>query len=627
MNRRLDEFLKSATVLISCDRAGTESKKLTKPNIAAAGFCFAPGLILTCIDGVKTSHDGLVQVGLPGDGKIQWLPAQVQEVCPEISLAIVMLLGTVELDAVYLDQGIHRGDRSYSYDTTGTTPSRFSLVCEAVSQDSSGLIRLRGDRPGGQLGGAPLFNQRTGAVCGVLLPQRTGGEDQWADYHYDAVPLHQLYQKFPALAELQASVHGAHSTWTPLLEKRTEALPSDWRYFNSDWQPKRSYLQAGLLLATTYCQWRSLKPLAGFVQTTQSIKSLLKALRKGKLGQEIQQQHEKLLWRFLLQVEPRRGGQAALIYDLEAQAVLLSQLMSLLMVQTQDGASLARLSWSRDVLNEQRTILASLKHYSGNTLPQVEAWQQRLGVKPVTGDLELYDRILGNLLSRHVTPEESPDEASGRPQMTALAWEGITPVPETPIDDLLQNLSSEIARHPQLTMLRKFQLLLEAYGRSAQVAPEIVINPYRAWSEAGAYHSHPDCKFYPDPKTPEEFAKIIHYSDRNEAEGIHRQCKLCSSIEQSVLAGTYGQPSATKTPQKATDPTVAKPVKPEALEMPELIHLDSVSTTAQGELSGELKLLPGGEGRGEMPVDPKILARNISRLSAYITDPEKVKVG
>jgi hypothetical protein len=621
MKRRLDEFLKSATVLIACDHAGAESKKLTKLNIAAAGFCFAPGLILTCIDGVKNSHDGLVQVGLTGDGKIQWLPAQVQEVCPEISLAIVMLLGTVELDAVYLDQGIHRGDRGYSYDTTGTAPSRFSLVCEAVSQDSSGLIRLRGDRPGGQLGGAPLFNQRTGAVCGVLLPQRGGGDDLYGDYHYDAVPLHQLYQKFPALAELQASVHGVHSTWTPLLEKRTEALPSDWRYFDRDWQPKRSYLQAGLLLATTYCQWRSLKPFAGFTQGTGPIKLLLKALRKGKLGSEIQQQHEKLLWRFLLHVEPRRGGQAALIYELEAQALLLSQLMSLLIAQTQDGASLARLSWSRDVLNEQRTILSSLKHYSGNTLPQVEAWQQRLGVKPVTGDLELYDRILGNLLSRHVAPEESPDETSGRPQMTALAWEGITPVPETPIDDLLQNLSSEIARHPQLTMLRKFQLLLEAYGRSAQVAPEIVINPYRAWSEAGAYHSHPDCKFYPNPKTPEEFAKIIHYSDRNEAEGIHRQCKLCSSIEQSVLAGTYGQPSATKTPQKATDPTVAKPVKPEALEMPELIQLDSVSTTNQGEMSGELKVLPGGDGR----VDPKILARNISRLSAYITDPEKVK--
>ncbi|NJM47878.1 MAG: hypothetical protein HC860_18320 [Alkalinema sp. RU_4_3] len=615
MKRRLDEFLKSATVLISCDHADTESKKLTKLNIAAAGFCFAPGLILTCIDGVKTSHDGLVQVGLPRDGKIQWLPAQVQEVCPEISLAIVMLLDNVELEAVYLDQGSHRGDRAYSYDTTGPTPSRFSLVCEAVSQDSSGLIRLRGDRSGGQLGGAPLFNQRTGAVCGILLPQRLGGDD----YHYDAVPLHQLYQKFPALAELQASVHGAHSTWTPLLEKRTEALPSDWRYFDRDWQPKRSYLQAGLLLAITYCQWRSLKPLAGFVQATQSIKHLLKALRRGKLGQELQQQHEKLLWRFLLQVEPRRGGQAALIYELEAQALLLSQLMSMLMVQTQDGASLARLSWSRDVLNEQRTILASLKHYSGNTLPQVEAWQQRLGVKPVTGDLELYDRILGNLLSRHVAPEEAPPE-EGRPQMTALAWEGITPVPETSIDDLLQNLDREIARYPQLTMLRKFQLLLEAYGRSAQ-APEMVIHPYRAWSEAGAYHSHPDCKFYPDPKTPEEFAKIIHYSDRNEAEGLHRHCKLCSSIEQSVLAGTYGKPSSTKTTPKATDPTVSKPVKPDVLETPELIHLDSVSTKEQGELSGELRVLPGGEG----PVDPRILARNISRLSAYITDPEKVK--
>jgi hypothetical protein len=154
-----------------------------------------------------------------------------------------------------------------------------------------------------------------------------------------------------------------------------------------------------------------------------------------------------------------------------------------------------------------------------------------------------------------------------------------------------------------------------------------VINPYRAWSEAGAYHSHPDCKFYPDPKTPEEFAKIIHYSDRNEAEGIHRQCKLCASIEQSVLAGTYGKPSATKTPQRATDPTVAKPKVADVLEDPELIQLDSVSTTNQGELSGELKLLPGGEGRGETPVDPKILARNISRLSAYITDPEKVKAG
>jgi hypothetical protein len=619
MNRRLDEFLKSATVLLSCDPAGAETQKLTNRNIAAAGFCFAPGLILTCLDGVKASRDGLVQVGLTQQaGKLNWLPAQVQEVCPDIGLAIVMLLDeSVELNAVYLDQGIHRGDRSYAYDTSGTAPTRFSLVCAAVSQDSSGLIRLRGDRQNGQLGGAPLFNQRTGSVCGVLLPQGLGGDD----YHYDAVPLHQLYQKFPALSQLQASVHGAHSTWKPLLEKRTEALPSDWRYFDRDWQPKRSYLQAGLLLATTYCQWRSLKSLAGFIQATQPIKLLLKALRRGKLGQEIQQQHEQLLWRFLLHLEPRRGDQAQLIYELEAQSLLLNQLMTMLMVQTQDGASLARLSWSRDVLNEQRTILASLKHYPGNSLPAVEAWQQRLGVKPVTGDLELYDRILGNLLSRHVTPSEPPDDSNSRPQMTALAWEGLTPLPETPIDQLLQTLDREIARHPQLTMLRKFQLLLEAYGRAAQSAPEIVINPYRAWSEAGAYHSHPDCKFYPEPKTPEEFAKIIHYSDRNEAEGIHRQCKLCASIEQSVLAGTYGQPKVTNSPQKATDPTVAKPVKTEALIEPELIHLDSVSTSAQGELSGELKLLPGGEP----PMDPKILARNISRLSAYITDPEKVK--
>lgn len=623
MQRRLDEFLKSATVLISCDRTGTEpNPKLAKRQITAAGFCFAPGLVLTCLDGVKASHDGLVQVGLAQNSQLNWRPAQVQEVCPDINLAIVMLLEEgIELNAVYLDQGIHRGDRGHTYDIhTGT---RFSLVCEAVAQDSSGLIRLRGDRAGGQLGGTPLLNQRTGAVCALLLPQR-GGDGSYSDYHYDAVPLHQLYQKFPALAELQASVHGANSSWTPLLEKRTEALASDWRYFDRDWQPKRSYLQAGLLLALTYGQWRSLKPLAGFHQGTQSLKALLKALLKGKLGQEIQQQHEKLLWQFLLQIEPRRGGQAALIYNLEAQAMLLSQLMALLMAQIQDGSSLARLSWSREVLQEQRTILASLKQYSGNTLPQVEAWKQRLGIAPVTGDLELYDRILGNLLSRHVSPEE-PAEEIARPQMTALAWEGITPKAETSLDDLLKNLDREIARHPHLTMLRKFQLLLETYGRSATVEPEVVIHPYRAWSEAGAYHSHPDCKFYPNPKTPEEFAKIIHYSDRSQAEDVHRQCKLCASIEQAIIAGTYGQPKTIKTPPKATDPTVTQPTQEEDITTPKLIQLDSVSTSKpsdlSGDLSGELKVLPGGENY----VDPKTLARNISRLSAYITDPEKVK--
>ncbi len=616
MNRRLDEFLKSSTVLITCGIAENNPPPKAAKQNATTGFCFAPGLILTAVEGIKSSHDGLVKVGTHQSGQWVWLSAQVQEICPDIGLAIVMLLEDYPLDAVYLGQGIHRGDRSYSYETLSDQPHRLTLTCESVSQDFSGLIRLRGDRANRNLGGAPLFNQRTGEVCGVLLPQKLGSE---ADYYYDAVPIHQLYQKFPALSQLQASVHGAHSTWTPLLEKRMEAMPVDWRYFDRDWQSKRNYLKASWLLVKTYCKWRSLNAFAEVSNhPTLAIKALLQALRQGKLGAQMQQQHEKLLWRFLLNVQPRQGNQADLIYELEAQAGLIAELMTLLMTEVKDGAGLARLSWSRDVLHEQRTILTNLKTYAGNLFPAVESWQQRLGINAAAGDLEMVDRILGNLLSRHLVTDGEPDgiDQQQRPQLTALAWEGVNPKAAGSLDGLLQQLDREIDRHPQLTLLRKLQLLVEAYGRSAQVEA-VQIGPYRAWSEAGAYHSHGDCKFYPQPKTPEEFAKIIHYSDRNEAEDRHRQCKLCASIEQSILAGTYG---LKKTPEKQSHRATA-PAPKQTEEVP-LIELESISTAAQGEMSGELRLI-----QGDGPVDPKVLARNISRLSAYITEPDKVKAG
>ncbi|MBE9129375.1 MULTISPECIES: HEAT repeat domain-containing protein [unclassified Coleofasciculus] len=230
---QLEELLQQCTV------------KLTLPGGWGTGFFVAPEWILTCAHVVQEVKGEPVRVRW--QKQENWAKGVVERSLPE-PYDLALLRVTPPADAnppcVYLDVTIQSRDSLYLFgypdqDFPNGCPVTFN--CEGLTGDEPALIKFKlGQvRPG--MSGAPLLNQRTGKVCGIVKFTR----DRSFDLGGGAVPTRVILEQFPELVEQQRSFHQYDQRWSNLVAK-----PSD-----IDFQP---YLNA---IATTYEKWWQLYTL------------------------------------------------------------------------------------------------------------------------------------------------------------------------------------------------------------------------------------------------------------------------------------------------------------------------------------------------------------------------------
>ena len=200
--------------------------KLTLPNRMGwgTGFFVAPEWILTCAHVVQ-------EVGQPV--QVWWqkreLEAVVERSLPDpYDLALLKVTQPIDVNppCVYLDAAIQSRDPLYLFgypdqDFANGCPVTFH--CEGLTGDEPALIKfaLGQVRPG--MSGAPLLNQRTGKVCGIVKFTR----DRSFDLGGGAIPVRAILEQFPELVELQRSFHQRHKCWLQQMEAFSKSIPAN----------------------------------------------------------------------------------------------------------------------------------------------------------------------------------------------------------------------------------------------------------------------------------------------------------------------------------------------------------------------------------------------------------------
>ncbi|MBD2325387.1 HEAT repeat domain-containing protein [Alkalinema sp. FACHB-956] len=174
------------------------------------GFFVAPGWILTCAHVVQRSPEQ-VQVGWQGIT----LEAVVERSWPDpYDLALLRVAFSVDCNppCVYLDGDVQSRDPLYLFgypdegDRQGE-PRTFN--CDGITggEIPAILFNLGQVRPG--MSGAPLLNQRTGKVCGMVKFTR----DRSSDLGGGAILTREILNQLPELRKLQREFHAKDRRW------------------------------------------------------------------------------------------------------------------------------------------------------------------------------------------------------------------------------------------------------------------------------------------------------------------------------------------------------------------------------------------------------------------------------
>lgn len=188
--------------------------RLKTPNNQGTGFFVGPGLILTC--------DHVVANAITEDIEISWQhhntihPTSIQHATVEnIDLALLKV-PILDHPCVYLDNEAEPGHNLYSfgYANQEHNGDSITVICEGPSNNSQLLtIKDENIRPG--FSGAPLLNQRTYKVCGIIkserqarvapgILRRLGGQ---------AIPTTLVLQQFPELEAFNRKFHRGDKRW------------------------------------------------------------------------------------------------------------------------------------------------------------------------------------------------------------------------------------------------------------------------------------------------------------------------------------------------------------------------------------------------------------------------------
>ena len=202
--------------------------KITVPDKRGhgTGFIVAPGLLLSCAHVVRGDNNQCHKEPVKIWQKQNFISeAEVTKWLPDLDIALLKFSPPPdsEFPCVYLDEAVASGDELYIFgypdqDYPNGCPVTFNS--EGLTGDEPPLIKFKlGQvRPG--MSGAPLLNQRTGKVCGVVKFTRSRGDDLGGG----AVTKSVIISQFSALAELQQRFHREDKRW---IDNITVTTPYD----------------------------------------------------------------------------------------------------------------------------------------------------------------------------------------------------------------------------------------------------------------------------------------------------------------------------------------------------------------------------------------------------------------
>lgn len=166
----------------------------------STGFFVAPGYLLACAHTVQTAYQERLLVSVRWKAE-QYVEAQIVRYSVETAsnLAILKLTRPIAHDCLPLDHSIKHGDDLVVYGYSGRSSIgeyRFDLTCTGRAGQATPLLLLASPWgiPQG-FSGAPLYNRRTRAVCGILvLPAR---RQHLSDCQ--AIPISRVQERFREL--------------------------------------------------------------------------------------------------------------------------------------------------------------------------------------------------------------------------------------------------------------------------------------------------------------------------------------------------------------------------------------------------------------------------------------------
>lgn len=194
--------------LISC------TVRLNSGDKVGTGFFVSPGLILTCAHVIAEQEPLTIRWNnhaYPGEVAALLKP-------PDPDLALVRITGIVpDHPCTYFVADTRLHDPLFSYGYTDEYPNGDSATFkyEGASADSNNQVLLKlkqgQARPG--LSGAPLLNERTGGVCGVVKRSR----DKSTDLGGRAVGITLALSQWPTLLESNNAFHARNASWVSLM--------------------------------------------------------------------------------------------------------------------------------------------------------------------------------------------------------------------------------------------------------------------------------------------------------------------------------------------------------------------------------------------------------------------------
>jgi len=142
--------------------------RLRTPSDRGTGFFVAPGMILTCYHVIRETKPGEIEVNWRDVSYRSWKVDTIEQ----LDLALVWV-DIAEHPCVYLDREAQPGDKLYSYGYPDQDRDGASITVECEGPGDKGqLLTIKDEnvRPG--FSGAPLLNQRTLKVCGMIQRER-----------------------------------------------------------------------------------------------------------------------------------------------------------------------------------------------------------------------------------------------------------------------------------------------------------------------------------------------------------------------------------------------------------------------------------------------------------------------
>ena len=553
MTLRLDHLLNQCTVRI----------KVPGSKGYGTGFFFSPGYVLTCAHVIQEQKGVWLEVIPNGTdrsirSKVRYLASN------DIDIAILELDPKEKVNQRFpcalLGTVVEPGDSCYTYgytDSEGGFPEGdpVTLECEGLTGGKSSYIKLKGGqvRPG--LSGSPLLNKNTGRVCGIVKFTR----DRGFDLGGGAIPITTVFSALPILRKVNKNYHLKDSQWFSLLSIDVEAFDSDWTYLDDEAKKKQNRWRIFLFLLKVAFKWLILGQKAPRAFPMKTVRLLMEHTFQGDLGQELKRQRKEFTRKLTFEIDPNGCDQAELLYRLDSQAKVVSQLIDMLFNEEQDMASRLRLLWVTEIIHEQRDLIDKIKKNEGNSYPQLETFKKKFFLFRDSED-ERYidiDRAIGRLANKYTNPDliiksfldsfldTFIGEIKNTPKISflyvdkaldffILKVKKIVPMKKDDLNTasihmVIEDLNAEIKKYPDLQVLRKIKSLLES------VSTEMVQGGlFRAWNEAGVYHFNKRCTQYPERASAEAMKKILCYDTRQEAGKKHKPCQRCMKFESSL---------------------------------------------------------------------------------------------